>query len=155
MTMIDVGTTTRPEGDYLQIARLSAIGSLADSVLRELITFESGNAPRPLFGITRAAEFFRRAASGAGQPRSIWSAPTLADELLYFSAGGPENLEGTGAPANDDARPWMDEVASALEAVSVGSPTLEEIERVRSEFAKIADHTMRFASQLVDARHAS
>lgn len=153
MTMIlDASTAHRPEQDYVKITQISAVGSLADTVLRELISVEVGDAGNPLVAIPRAARFFRVASSGLGQPRSIWATPTVADELFHFSASAAQYPAEQGA-ASADVRPWFESVATALENVAGAHPSREAIDTVRQEFTQIAAQTMRLATNLVESHH--
>lgn len=153
MTMIlDASTAHRPEHDYAKITQISAVGSLADTVLRELIAVEVGDTDTPLIAIPRAARFFRMASSGLNQPRSIWDTPTVADELFHFSASVALRPADQGA-ASDDVRPWFEDVAAALEDVASAHPTRSAIDKVRQEFTQIAAQTMRLATNLVESHH--
>ena len=153
MTMIlDANTAHRPEQDYVKITQISAVGSLADTVLRELIAVEVGDTGTSLIAIPRAARFFRVASSGLGQPRSIWATPTVADELFLFSASAAQYSADQGARSADE-RPWFERIATALENVAGTHPTREAIDTVRQEFSRIAAQTMRLATNLVESHH--
>lgn len=153
MTMIlDDSMVSRAENDYKKITEISALGSLADTVLREIIIIEADAVDAPLVGIPMAARFFRDVSAELNRPRNIWDTPSSAHELLHFTGSGTATPT-VGAQDSVDLRPWLDQVANALECAASGRPSAEAIGTVRREFTQIADDTMRSAAQLASTRY--
>ena len=154
MTMLtDISASSRLDHDYVKVAQVSAIGSLADTILRELISIQIKDIDAPRVAVQRAASIFRMAATELNQPRSIWESSTEASELFHFSVHVTKHSWITHTSSDDNVRPWFEQVAEALESVSSDSPTVEALEMVRREFSEIASQTMRLAAQLVESRH--
>lgn len=154
MTMIlDDNVVSRAENDYSRIAQISAVGSLADTVLRELIAFEAGDTDISLVGMPLAAAAFRSASSELDEPHTIWTAPSSAVELLHFSGSG-FSTAATPRPFNAESlRPWLDAIVDALEAASAHTATEQEVDLIRREFTQIADGTLRSVSRLATSRY--
>lgn len=154
MTLLtDPSASNRLDHDYVKAAHVSAIGSLANTVLRELITIQIEDQKTPSVAIQQAATIFRMTASALGQPRSIWDTSTDASELFHFSVHVTKHSWTIQTSDDDGVRPWFEQVAAALESVSGDSPTAEAFEMVRREFSEIASQTMRLTAQLVESRH--
>lgn len=151
--LADSSASSRLDHEHVKVAQVSAIGSLADAILRELITIQIEGGGSPRTAIERAATIFRMAASELDQPRSIWESSTEASELFHFSVHITRHSWTVPVSESENVRPWFEQVAAALESVSSDSPTVEALEMVRQEFSAIASHTMRLAAQLVKSRH--
>lgn len=138
--------------DYGRITQLSSLGSLADGVLRELIELEAGHVrPRELSAIPKAASMFRVAAEQVQRRRSIWDAPSVADQLVYISSL-PFNVGGDAvAQADAGMGAWLAGMADSLHAVASGESDPQDVEVVRDGFSTIARATLRSAAALTSA----
>lgn len=147
MTMIyDDSATTRAEIEYTEITQISALGSLADSVLRELSRLQTGDmSGEQLVGIPLAAAAFRSAIEEIDRPRNFWETPTSAADVLHFTVA-PANSRGAFVVEDaTDLKPWLNAIAETLESVVEGSSSAERVGLLREQFSDIALQTMRVA----------
>lgn len=147
MTMIyDDSATTRAEIEYAEITQVSAIGSLADSVIRELSRLQTGDmSGEQLVGIPLAASAFRSAIEEIDRPRNFWETPTSAADVLHFAVPPFASRGAFVAEDSTDLKPWLNAIAEMLESVAAGSPSAEQVALLREQFSDIALQTMRVA----------
>lgn len=149
--VLETRTPGNADVHYGRITQLSSLGSLADGVLRELIELEAGQVrPDELSAIPKAATMFRAAVEQAQRQRSIWDAPSVADQLVYISSL-PFNAGREFVPPADDLRAWLAGMANSLHAVASGHSGSKDIQIVREGFSAIARATLRSAAALTNA----
>lgn len=141
--VLDGSTIHESDVDVRSVAQLSAVGTLADEVLADLIKADAGVLPTSeSSAIRRASDLFSSAVQVAQSPASLWTPSGLADALRKMSA--PAGVGPASVASSDNAGwlEWLKRVASALASAVVGEADRNDLDLLRVDFTAIAAGTM-------------
>jgi hypothetical protein len=145
-----VDRTFDPDIDVRYAAQLSALGSLADDVIGDLVRARSGlGATSRSRAIAEASSLFESATKPVDASSALWSRSGLQDALRRMTAtAGSAPSIGLVEGASID----FEDVKSALAAATSGTAEESQLTALRQFFGFVANVTMEAAIDAVRGR---